>query len=240
MNVREAKEKTMQYIRDHSGLELKRDYLGMSHIGRCARMQYDWFVNGKEHGPTDRAHMNCISGHMFEAKMLDILTHAGILALFESKELVAPFDPRFRGHIDGVTADGELVEIKTFTADAYRRIFRTQVIPVEYVYQIQTYMHYGNLPSTLFVAVSRGDGSRENDGLEFCFLNIRRDDLIGKRIEEKAKLILAAIDAGNPPICECGRCDIPQTTTYHQAHPTRTMRDERYPGGRFAFQSRKA
>lgn len=64
-----------------------------------------------------------------------------------------------------------------------------------------TLRRYGDFRSTLFIAVCR-------DPFAFWFNSIRRDDSIGKRIEGKAELILAAIEAKDTANlrCELSHC----------------------------------
>jgi hypothetical protein len=162
-------------------------------------------LNGKG-APTDIAHLNCISGYMHERKMLDLLRGAGLLIAEDGgangKEIVAPFDSRFRGHIDAVARDGSLIEIKSFRGDDYARITRAEpaAIPPEYLWQVNAYMRYGNFREGLMVLVCR-------DPFTFWMVTLKRDDALGRLIEEKAKRILAAVDAGIEPRCECHRCE---------------------------------
>ncbi len=216
MDTRLDKEKAEQWVSKNSGLDDHLAYLGMSTIGRCPRWLYDNFVSGR--GPASvRAHLNCISGYMHEKKMLEILIGAGICSpVFgqTTREIVADFDTRFRGHVDGWTVDHNLIEIKSMGADDFRRFQRTRELDRNYLWQIQAYMRYGRSNQTLLVAVCR-------DPFMFWFDNIARDDLIGVGIEAKAKYMLAAIDHHDPPSCECGRCGAGGPEASPQSHAAR-------------------
>ena len=78
MDAREAKEKLMDAVRATSPLQTQRQYLGMSQIGRCPRLQYQWFMDGKV-PDSDRMYLNAISGYMYEAKVRELLITAGVV-----------------------------------------------------------------------------------------------------------------------------------------------------------------
>lgn len=194
-----AKEKAFAWIRGNSGLEPHRPYLGMSQIGRCPRLLYHQFFEGNG-AHSDRAHIHCFSGYLYQGAVLRILAGAGLAdPLKGEREIVAAFDSRFRGHTDGETTDGELLEIKSMSAEDYGQLVKTRRLPDLYFDQVQTYMRHGDYASALVVAVSR-------DSFDLFFLTVPRNDRAGERIDCKARMILAAIDARRPPHCTCGRC----------------------------------
>jgi len=227
MDAREAKEKLMDAVRATSPLQTQRQYLGMSQIGRCPQLQYQWFMDSK--GPvSDRMYLNAISGYMYEAKVRELLITAGVVVRNQYSqgpvgecELVAPFDERFRGHTDGETRDGDLLEIKSFDREGFDDLIDGQRLPDVYFDQVQAYLRYGRYDRALVIAVQRG-------ALDFWTLSVRRSDLVGARVEEKAKRILAAIDRREPPPCECGRCGQPPVARqYEQRQRPRFIRDNR-------------
>lgn len=207
MDARLAKQRMEEFVREYSGVEEQLPYLRMSKIGYCPRLLFNLFCNGK--GPiTDQAHLNCLSGHMIHDKMKWILVGAGVMEprwLTEELTITSDFEDEFRGHPDGKTCDGDLIEIKSMDADEYRAFQNTGDIPHNFAWQIQAYMRYGSFAQTLFVAVCR-------DPFTYWTRSVRRDDLVGKRIEEKAKMVLAAIASGTPPPCTCGRHVNPRAT----------------------------
>ena len=215
MDSQSAKRQLIDYIRKNSGLEQDRHYLGMSQIGRCPRLQHTWLLQGKGN-PSDQAHLRCISGYMYEDKIRELLEGAGVTRHMpiasgfdgvlrrNTRELVAPFDSRFRGHIDGETTDGDLAEIKSMDEAGFEQLKRTHELPYAYFAQVQAYMRYGNYHRALVVVVQR-------DAFNTWILDVPRNDKVGDTLEERAKAILSAIDAGPGGganlKCECGRCE---------------------------------
>lgn len=198
MKQTEIDKKVQAYIQAHSGYDVKRDYLGMSGIGRCSRELYDKFFNPTQ--PTDEIYRGCYLGYLWEDEMKDVLEGAGIYKQNSERELIAPFDARFVGHTDGETKDGNLVEIKSVTSRALERVKQEGRIKREHFAQVQTYMRFGEYFQTLVALVSR-------DPLEFYFVTVPRVESVGLKMEEKARNVLAAIDAKLRPACECGYCN---------------------------------
>ncbi len=187
-----------QYIAETSGYEPHRQYLGMSQISMCARRLYREFLYGTQ--PTDRSHYNAKRGYMFEAEIKQWLVECGIIRpATEECELVADFDTRFRGHTDGETIDGALLEIKSISEEElFRTVQNRRVQPSKYT-QCQAYMRYGRYRECVIVLVSTAT-------LSHLTVKIFRSDEAGRNIEKKAMDILRAIDARKEPACECGKC----------------------------------
>lgn len=209
-------------LRATSGLEGARNYLGMSAIGYCGRQAAREFLRGRGH-QTDRDHQNCKRGYLIEGEFKVMLAAAGVmnradnlpaladtngqLLLGSERELVADFDPRFRGHTDGETVEGELVEIKSMHTEKYASARAQERIHYTHYAQVQCYMRYGSYTRAFVVYVDSGT-------FDHWVYSIAVNTRKGDEIEQKAKRILAAIDAGDPlqVPCECSRCD--QRTTY--------------------------
>jgi hypothetical protein len=185
------------YINRNSNYDTKRDYLGMSGIGRCPRQLYDNYFNPKP--PSDEHLRGCYLGYLWEDETKDILEGAKIYRPDSERELVAPFDSRFVGHTDGETTAGELLEIKSVNARGLDRVKAEGRIKRDHFYQVQTYMRYGNYRSALVALVCR-------DPMEFHFVMVPAVANVGEQMERKAKAILKAIDARERPACECGYC----------------------------------
>lgn len=198
MNAMRIKYGALDYIKAHSGLDQHRDYLGMSAIGRCPLQLYRQFVDGRG-TLTDRAHLNCYSGYFFERQVREVLVNCGA-AIERSRELVAPFDTRFRGHIDGETVDGLLLEIKSMNTRRFDELKESHRLPREYADQVQAYMRYGPYDMAMVVTVCR-------ESFDLFVLAIDRDDAAGAVLERKAMAVLKAIDDRTPPRCTCGRCE---------------------------------
>lgn len=186
------------FIQKHSNYDVKRDYLGMSGIGRCPRELYDRFFNPPP--PTPETYRSCYLGYMWEDEAKDILEGAKIYRPDSERELVAPFDPRFVGHTDGETTSGELLEIKSINARGLDRVKDEGRAKRDHFYQVQTYMRYGYYKSALIAYVCR-------DPFEFHFVTVQADSWSGEKMEQKAKAVLKAIDAKQRPACECRRCN---------------------------------
>lgn len=185
------------YINRHSNYDVRRDYLGMSGIGRCPRELYDKFLDPKP--PTDEHYRGCYLGYLWEDETKAILEGAKIYRPDSERELVAPFDSRFVGHTDGETTSGELLEIKSVTARNLDRVKADGRIKREHFYQVQTYMRYGNYRNALVTLVCR-------DPMEFHFVMVPAVSAVGEQMERKARAILQAIDARERPACECNYC----------------------------------
>jgi hypothetical protein len=185
------------FIQKHSNYDVKRDYLGMSGIGRCPRELYDRYFNPPD--PTPETYRNCYLGYMWEDEAKDILEGAKIFRPDSERELIAPFDPRFVGHTDGETTAGELLEIKSVNARGMDKVKSEGRAKRDHFLQVQTYMHYGHYRSALVAYVCR-------DPFEFHFVIVRAVASVGEQMERKAKAVLEAIDAKRRPACECRYC----------------------------------
>ncbi len=174
-----------------------RDYLGMSAIGQCPRKLYNDLAKGRRR-PKDRGIRYCHEGYLHERDVIERLEAAGVPVLNQQRELVAGFDERFRGHIDG-EVDGDLLEIKSVEDyDALDNI-RDKGPRSRDRAQVQMYMRYGGYDRALIVYKVRANG-------ELWVAWLRRNDLAGEELERKAHEVLEAVDAGEVPECECGRC----------------------------------
>lgn len=195
--ISEIKEGVQAYIRANAGLDTKRDYLGMSGIGRCARRLYDNYFQPQS--PTVEMYANCYLGYLWEDEAKDILEGAGIYRPDSERELIAPFDKRFVGHTDGETVDGRLLEIKSVNQRGLEKVRVEGRVKSDHFSQVQTYMRYGGYDETLVALVCR-------DPLDFHFVTVRLNTGAGERLEQKAKAVLRAIDKRERPKCECGYC----------------------------------
>lgn len=202
-------------IRQTSGLEAQRAYLGMSQIARCSRQLYFEFVAGQTH-LSDRAHQNCKRGYLIEGEFKTMFAAMGILHVPQAfpvldndtgaqrygseREIIAPFDSRFRGHTDGETCDGELLEIKSMSQEKFELARQLNRIDVAHYYQVQAYLRYGGYEHAIVEYVSSAT-------FDHWAFRIALNPRVGAEIEAKAKRVLAAIDSHTPPRCECGKCE---------------------------------
>lgn len=194
-----------KHLRRHSGLE-QRTYLGMSSIGYCPRKIYFDLTRGRSFD--DRDARMCYVGYLFERDLRERLITVGVLNHYGplndpknpvGKELIAPFDNRFRGHTDG-ELDGEtLLEIKSVSLRRFEEVDYNGVCINEHYAQVQCYMRYGHYAHTVLIYVCR-------DSFQHMLFDIPYRFADGEVYEGKAKRILAALDRREAPRCTCQRC----------------------------------
>jgi hypothetical protein len=197
MNEAQISKQVQHFIQQNSGHEEQRQHLGMSSIGRCPRRVYDEFIAPQK--PDEAGYRGFYLGHMWEYEVKDILEGAKVYRPDSERELIAPFDPRFKGHTDGETTWGDLLEIKSVTSHAMEKVKSEGRVRRDHFYQAQAYMRYGGYTQALFALVCR-------DPFEFYFVNVEIVRSAGERLESKARSLLASIDARRRPACECGHC----------------------------------
>lgn len=208
MNAREVQELLMENFRAKSHHEY-REYLGMSGIGRCPRELYFRFMDPQP--PDDRLTWYSMAGYALEAKVVERLQVTGHDVRQVSRELVADFDDRYRGHTDHELPDGTLIEIKTINWKGYLRVFYAGMGKRDHVAQCQAYMRHGGFPHCVLVYTPRDIPHREWDtspalSLPFLTLDVRSDRTAQDKLDAKAQRILKAIDNSSPPPCLCGYC----------------------------------
>lgn len=187
--LRHALESTFNEFED-------RGYLGMSQIAKCPRYLYNQLVNGcAKPGLQSMRYFH--EGYVHEADILERARLAGVAVKNHNRELVAPFDERFRGHIDG-EVDGDLVEIKSVAADRFDSVLEHGAF-FEHMDQCQMYMRYGGYERALIVYKNR------DTGVLYVY-DMHKSEAHGRRLEEKARQVLAAVDEHILPACTCGRC----------------------------------
>lgn len=178
-----------------------RQYLGMSQLGKCPRRIFFDLVKGRQAmGPEQLR--RCHEGLVHQADVIARIEVEGVKVINRDRELVGPWNGRFSrqllGHIDG-EIDGDLLEIKTLETWENLERIRSEGPRERDRAQCQAYMRYGGYYRALIVYKVRADGSTW-----VCWLN--RSEGTGERLERKAEMVLQAIDDGEPPACECGRC----------------------------------
>jgi len=203
-------DKIDEHLRTHSGLEAKRDYLGISAIGKCPRQVVREYLHGKSE-LTLQAHQMCYAGYLFEQDVMRRLVEMGVAAPPPTPphlgtdgegsqiEVVANFDNRLRGHVDGETVDGELLEIKSVNRLKFDKVKATHMALTEHFAQVQLYMKYGPWKKCWVVYVCRE--TMEHHVVKVTYLHTQ-----GIKFEMKAQRILAHIDSGILPRCECQYC----------------------------------
>lgn len=185
-----------QYITRHSRFEEHRDYLGMSQLNKCPRILYTEFTLGIVADPL--AHRMAYAGYEQETNILVMLVGTKVARAVQ-RELVAPFDHRFRGHIDAETMDGDLLEFKSTSMHRWKKVIEDNRPLFSHAVQVQMYMLYGGYKRSFVVY-------RNRETYEHIVFEVKPDARMQHRYEDKAKSILAAIDKVKQPECECGRC----------------------------------
>ncbi len=191
------KDKINFLIKSKSKLELKRNYLGMSNIAGCELVLYNNFFY--EMKPSLKDYQNSYRGYMYESIIKGWLISIGFMVPGTEKEIVAGFDERFKGHIDGEDYKGNLIEIKSVTQAKFEKIKADGRLPFRNFCQIQAYLRYGNYDYCTVIIVS-------TETLDIEIMQIRDNPKILTAIHTKAISVLNAINNNIPPKCTCGKC----------------------------------
>lgn len=187
-------------LRQKSNLDQHRPYLGMSGIGGCPRRLYFDFLQGRPE-PTDQDHWYSWTGYLHEAGIIHLLDGQ---VKVEQIEVIAAYDDRFRGHVDG-TLDGDLVEIKSVNWGKYRRIINDGPTQAN-IDQIQMYLRHGGWSRCHLIYIARDVPHVEWCGLPLWTYTVHLSTDRAHHLDRKAKAILAAIDKQQPPTCNCNWC----------------------------------
>jgi hypothetical protein len=175
----------------------RREYVGLSGIGHCLREQYWRFVDPE---PLDvRMARYSRAGYLHEHEVKRRLRRIGVISTYRGAEVVAPFDPRLRGHTDGETVWGDLLEIKSTNDRRFREVMRTGGPLPDHAAQVHMYLRYGPWSQALMVYINRCDH-------QYFPMVVPYDAAVGDAMELRAKELLRAIDLRTPPACTCGCC----------------------------------
>lgn len=180
-----------------AGLDQHRNYLGISKISDCPRVAVREYFDGPS--LTEQAYRMCFAGYEHELSIVELLARAGI-AFWSGKEVVAPFDPRLRGHIDALTRDDDLLEIKSVSTFKFAEVRKNKKVLKPHFIQVQLYLRYG--PWQQAFVVYRNRETYEHQVIRVPYVAIQAE-----RYEEKARMMLRYIDRNELPSCECGRCE---------------------------------
>lgn len=184
------------YLRENSGLEENRGYLGISHAGKCPRAIYDLLTKGAQ--LSDFAHQMCYVGYLFEKDCLARLQEMKF-AKEAHVEVVCPKDSFIRGHVDGETFWGDLLEVKSVTVKKFERVCQTGQALWEHVDQVTLYMKYGPWKTAWVIYICR-------ETFEHKVVRVQFDAGRAERLEVKLLDVLAAFERKEPPACTCGYC----------------------------------
>lgn len=213
INAITLKDQLCQGLREKSGLEGQRNYLGMSGIGQCPRRLYLDFVEGRV-SASDQQHWYCWTGYVHEAAVIRLLAEDLTEAppqgskptdLLRQVEVVAGYDQRFRGHVDYVLSE-RVIEVKSVGWDKFVRIRDDDQPQYEHRCQVQMYLRHGGWARGLVIYIARDVPHREFDGPPFWVFEVEPDEVMADRLDRKAQDVLAAIDRREPPACTCSWC----------------------------------
>jgi hypothetical protein len=196
MLASDIQKRIMGFIYARSGFEPRRQYVGMSHIADCPRRLAEDMRKGQ--AADDERHRMAFLGYSIEQIERDILMSTGIMRA-AGREIVAEFDERVRGHVDGETVDGDLIEIKSVSVLRFEKVLAEGRALRAHFEQVQAYMHFGGYRHAEIVYVCRDDFRHK-------VIHAAYNMGVGERLEAKARALLAALDANVKPKCECGRC----------------------------------
>lgn len=192
-----------------------RDYLGMSQIGNCPYQTYNDVVNPQP--ANHRLNWYNWSGYLHEDGIREALEFSGVSLLPKDDphhSLVAPFDGRYRGHVDFITDDWTVIDVKTVNTYKYKSMRAGGYIPMYNYAQIQAYLDHGGFEHGVLVYLCRDlpyrlweDTSEPwvNDSMSngfvpaFWAVDIFPDESYQDLLNRKAELILEAIDNKEPP-----------------------------------------
>lgn len=183
----------------NSGFEKKRNYLSISHVSGCPRRAMREYMEGFP--VTEHTYEMCYAGYENERSVLEIL-HTVLIR--NPVEVVAPFDERLKGHLDAMTTEGDVVEVKSVNQRKWEKIIKERRPLFEHFAQVQLYMRYAKRERTFLIY-------RNRETYEHKVLQVPYSEERARHIENKAKKILNAIDSGVLPECECGYCPKDET-----------------------------
>lgn len=212
MNAMTLKADLCRALREKSGLEAHRPYLGMSGIGGCPRKLYFDFVEQREVAG-DQQHWYCWTGYLHEGAVVELLgsvvsnpnqEEEGVKPWRRQVEVVAGFDQRFRGHVDYIIGEF-VVEVKSVGWEKFCRIKEDGQAQYEHRAQMAMYLRHGGWQRGYIVYIARDVPHREFEP-PFWVFELEWDEGLMERMDRKARDVLAAIDRKEPPACTCSYC----------------------------------
>ena len=200
MRADELQKRLVNWTVANSGHDERRHYIGLSGIGDCPRQIYDRYFQGQR-ASVDR-HLLTRLSYEIESDLVGRLHQMGICsAILPSESQVAlAYDGLVQGHVDAMTRDGDLVEIKTVALEDHI----PERLPRRVYWQVQAYMHYLKCKRqdcrwTHVVYLARQSGLVK-------VIPVRYSPEMGARVEAKVKRLVVAVRDVARPECECGKC----------------------------------
>ncbi|HOT98899.1 MAG TPA: hypothetical protein PKZ83_17385 [bacterium] len=168
-------------------------FLDMSRLGECPRKLTWEMLHGVN--PGDDLKMRLFKIHQAEEDLQQRLTRVLSPEYTGTRPIQA-----MKGRVVGFTSGefrGMLIKIKSVPDDDALPNGRA---PNNHYWMAQALMHFGHFANCILIYESRATGRiRTYDQ----FYN----PAIGEDCERKARLVLASVDKGKLPKCNCGKCD---------------------------------
>ncbi len=200
-----------------------RGYIGASILGHACerRIWLDW--NGVS-APVSKTPEEILKtgsreekfdrGRHEEERLIKALQGAGYL-IIDRQGAFSVLDGNFQGHIDGIIIDEKgskyILEIKSTQEKYFNALVRSGVKKTfaTYYLQCQMYMHFFNIPKTLFLAVNKNNGEIYQVALEaneaVIEIGLKK---INKIISHGQDMPATLGDANDvPPKMPCQYCD---------------------------------
>ncbi|MCG3207345.1 MAG: hypothetical protein FOGNACKC_00945 [Anaerolineae bacterium] len=194
-----------------SKCDTNRAYLGMSKIAACPRELYFSFTEGtptrEELSEAEATRWDQTAWYTWTGEMHEheIIRSLGDQPAAKQIEIVANFDPRFRGHLDHLTADHEPLDVKSVQWFKYLDIIGSGA-RYGHVAQMQMYLRHGEYAQGHLVYVARDVPHKQWNGFPIWVYTITPDTALADELDEKARYVLACVDEERPPECACGYC----------------------------------
>ena len=180
MNIQKILEAAAE---ERASKEKKRNYLGCSEIGRCAREL--WLKYYGHYTPTFPGNVLRIFavGKVREDMFVEELRKAGII-VNDSQRRFEWFDGKFSGHWDGEIC-GKVFEFKTMNKKSFDTVSKNgvELFSETYFAQVQLYMHGSGLKEALFIAEHKDTGNIYEEIIQY-----RKSE--AEKYLDKAKLII--------------------------------------------------
>jgi hypothetical protein len=115
------------------------------------------------------------------------------------REVLSDWSPKFKGHIDGLTRTGDLLEIKSVSHKKFEGILEKGKCLHNHFVQIQLYMRYLHIRNTFIIY-------RDRETYEIKVFSVFYRQDLAEQFELRARSLMKAIEDLTPPECECGTC----------------------------------
>src|SRR3989337_3154613 len=189
MRADELQERLVNWTVANSGQDERRHDIGLSGIGDCPRQIYDRYFQGQQ-ASVDR-HLLTRLSYEIESALVERLHQMGI---YSESPVALAYDGLVQGHVDGITKDGDLIEIKTVALEDHI----PERLPRRVYWQVQAYMHYLGRKWAHVIYLARESGLVK-------VIPVRYSPEMGARVEAKVKRLVVAVRDVARPECECGK-----------------------------------